>query len=254
MKHTIYTGVIYSRNIYSRAAAALLVILSSGLFVYPCPAQQAQEKDPLAAKDGPGRAVIIGEIQLEKEGQKIDSYEASQQAAINYFKAMAERTKLAAAGKKSEPASLPEGAINYLTGVYLYCASKSGTCPLVPEAILEADILNSRLSGTADCPNMKAFWTYWVKSDMEQRLGFLIKTNFMSAVTEFNTKVRPAFIRCEDTVKEKVKAGQLSDEAFFKERYAPAERPSQLPAKMVTLLGLIKEKVPNVFYATGAMK
>ena len=192
----------------------------------------------------------FGEIALEEEEARGNPYTISQDRAIAFFKVMDTRVKLLSQGKDAGPAEIPEDAINYLTGVYLYCASNSGICPLILEAILEADIINSRLAGKADCPQMKKFWTQWVRSDMEQRLGYLVKTGFMNTVTDFNTRERPAFIRCQDTVKERISSPGTNQE-YFKTRYAKDSRPAVLAVKMATLLQGVKQKVTNVFAATG---
>ncbi len=194
-----------------------------------------------------------GDITIEQTETKKDTYPATQNATIDFFRNMDQRVQALSQGRGAGAATLSEDSLNYLTGVYLYCSINSGTCPLIIESILEADIINSKLSNNADCPLMKKFWTLWVKNGMEQRFSYSIKTSFMNDVQNFNTKIRPAFIRCQDTVKDKI-AGATSNDAYFKERYKKDSRPSILAAKTVTLLETIKQKVPNVFVATGAIK
>jgi|GEM_PF-1745101 len=192
----------------------------------------------------------FGEVAFEEEEKK-DSYKTAQDQAIALFQELDRKIKALRQGSTVSGITASDEALNYLTGAYLYCVMKKGVCPMVLEALFEIDLINSKLQNGAQCPVLKRFWSLWAKNAMEERAKYLIQTGMLEAVADFNANLRPKYIRCEATVKNEIESG-VAGAAFFKERYREGARPVVATSKMVTFLTLLKEKIPNVFVATGA--
>lgn len=201
-----------------------------------------------------GKNAQSGEVSFE-DTKNIDpraTYDTTQDQTIEYFKKAA--ASIPTLSQSPSPlADLSDNMINYLNGVYLYCTINSGTCAIPLQAILEVDIINSKIKGVSECPNMKRFWKLWLANDMESRQQYLVKTGFISATSDFSRNVRPSFVRCEATItSETTSQGSAAD--YFKGRYGPGQPSPQTESfsRLVSLLEAVKQKVPNVFIATGA--
>lgn len=208
---------------------------------------------PAFAQDGAGGNApsLIGEINIEDSGPQRDSYADIQRGAIEYFRKLASTTAQLSQGAVS--ASVPamdDNTLTYLNAMYLYCAVNYGECPLLLDGILETDIINSRVAKKAECPNMTRFWKLWVKSDMEARHKYMVRTGYLKVTSDFNEQKRPAYLKCQETVSKAI-AGQDSNEAFFKERYRADSAHALIAARNVKLLEEISAKVPNIFAAVG---
>lgn len=195
----------------------------------------------------------IGEVQLEEYSGRKDPYPAAQDETIASFRRLESAIESGAKGSPTRLEPLSDDSENYLSGAYLYCAVNTGTCSVLLEAILEFDVINSRLDGKASCPNMKRFWNFWVKNGLEERHKYLVRTSFINDTTKFNSQERPKFLKCETTVQQIVQ-GIPSNEAFFKDRYRSGSPQATLGTRAAALLEQLKQKVPNVFVATGAQK
>ena len=240
----------------SSLAAILVAVCFTALFFGLLTSSPALSQDDSATATGKpttGSRSQTGEmnIDLSEPTKRTDSYSASQNEAIAFFRQLAATTAKLSSGGTSTIAPPSDEAISYLTAVYLYCAVNSGTCPLVLDGILEADIVNSRSQGKASCPTMKRFWNAWVKNDFEERHKFMVKTSFINSYSQFNSQTRPKFLKCEDTIAKTI-SGISSADAFFRDRYRQGSPQEKLAAKMTSLLEQIKEKVPNLFIAMGA--
>lgn len=199
-----------------------------------------------------GSASQYGSIDIDLSGeQEKDSYSDIQAATIAAFDQLRSVAKTLASGGSAAVPTFTDDMLSYLSGVYLYCAVNNGTCPLVLEGILETDIINSKSSGAVACPHMKRFWNVWVASDMEERHKFLVKTSFINSYSEFNAKTRPKFLRCEDTIKQEI-SGPGSGAGFFRDRYRAGAPKEKIFDRMYSLLTQVREKIPNVFAATGS--
>jgi hypothetical protein len=221
-----------------------LLTLSAVVLVHTVSAY-AQEG---AAENTPS---LIGEINIEDSGPQRDSYADIQRAAIGYFKKLASITGQLGQGAVS--ASVPamdDNTLTYLNALYLYCAVNYGECPLLLDGILETDIINSRVAKRAECPNMTRFWKLWVKSDMEARHKYMVRTGYLKVTSDFNEQKRPAYLKCQETVGRAI-AGSDTNEAFFKERYRADSAHALIAARNVKLLEEISAKVPNIFAAVG---
>ncbi len=225
------------------------LLLSLFVLASTVSAQDSTDED---LRESSGRDSQYGTIDLDlSEEREKSSYSDVQNATISAFNQLRTTARtLAEAGSASVP-PLADDMLSYLTAVYLYCAVHNGTCPLVLEAILEVDIMNAKLAGSATCPNMKRFWNAWVASDMEERHKFLVKTSHINTYSEFNTKTRPKFLRCEETVKQEI-SGPGSGQGFFRDRYRAGAPKEKIFDRMHSLLLQIQEKIPNVFVATGS--
>lgn len=193
----------------------------------------------------------FGEVKFEEQERK-DSYKVTQDQALAFFQDMDNKVKSLRLGSSVSPLSAPDQVLNFLTGAYLYCVMKSGICPLVLDALLEVDVINSKLQNSPQCPTLKKFWSMWIKNGMEDRSKYNISTGMLETVANFNTNTRPKYIHCEETVKKEIE-NTPALAAFFKERYKNEARPGIVSGKMVTFLSLLKEKIKNVFVATGSM-
>lgn len=189
-------------------------------------------------------AVQSGEITMEQDHKTEDSYEAQQETAINFLK----KIQTAAANGGSGTIAAPtEPTISYLNVAYLYCSITQGTCPQILDAILEADVINSRSSGNvAACPIMTAFWKLYVRNDMEQRHNHYVKTGFLSTTDDFKKKVRPIYVKCKETV------AHVLDSPERASRYTPNSSTRETIAKAIKMTEELKAKVPNLFVSLGA--
>lgn len=191
----------------------------------------------------------VGAIEFEEE-QSENAYEVSQEEAISFFQHMA---KSVSEGSTQRPPSLSTNTINYLNAAYLYCISTRGVCREIPQTIYEADLINSKFDNKVSCPLSLSFWRAWLKNDMEERSKFLLKTSHLRDSDEFTRKVRPTLIQCEKTIGSIIEESkEEAPSVFFANRYKEetVERNSVTGALQVLLI--IKEKVPNVFTATGS--
>jgi hypothetical protein len=216
------------------------------LFAFAALAQEEEE----ATSAGKSQTGEIN-IDLSSPAKRKDSYGEYQDEAISFFKQLAATTSKLSSGGSASVSPPSDEAMSYLTAVYLYCAVNSGTCPLVLDAILEADIVNSRSAGKASCPNMKRFWNTWVKNGFEDRHKFMVKTSHINLYSQFNSQTRPKYLKCDETVAS-VLSGIASSETFFRDRYRAGSPQEKLALKMTALLEQIKQKVPNLFIAMGA--
>ena len=215
------------------------------------PAISAYAEPPAATTTGNDRS-LIGGIHYEDSAPAQNTYAQTQEAAIDYFHKLADLTSQLAQGATTGAVPAPtDNMLSYLNAVYLYCAVNYGECPLVLNAILEADVINSRLAKEAQCPIMTKFWKSWVRSDMEARQKYLVKTSFLKVSSEFNQNKRPAYIKCQETVAKEISAKE-PDAMYFKSRYSADSAHTLVAAKTAKLLEEIKAKIPNVFGAIGS--
>ena len=190
-----------------------------------------------------------------KENSNTDTFGTLQDSTIEYFKHLNDAVRLAAKG--TVPAPIPTPDVNhftYLNAAYLYCSVQNGVCPTVLDALLEVDVINSRLAKQAQCPALSGFWTQWVKTDMEARSQYQVKTGFLAETQDFRQKDRPKYIKCQATVQTEMSdpiAASLSDSDYFTRRYSGDSQHTKSVATMVELLTELKAKVPNVIDEAG---
>ena len=207
---------------------------------------------PLAGytQDSPSTS---GEIELDlTERKHKNPYKENQDNAIQYFKNL--ETKLT--GLQSDDTStlelLGQNSMLHVAGVYLYCSIHNGICPEVLDAVLEIDIINSRLNKEAKCPAMKTFWTLYIQNDMKKKHGFQVKTGFMRTTQDFEKDVLPQYLRCSKTVAKQIALQNGEDDAtFFKQRYGEGSRVVNSISKTNLYLDNISKTVGNVFSETS---
>lgn len=210
------------------------------------------EEDISSEGSESGAPSQAGVTSVDLNIEKIDRYADSQSEAIKDMESLLSNLKGSSNGTISRVKDLSDDAINYLTAAYLYCISNKGVCVEMLEAILEIDIINSKLSSSADCPNMVKFWRKWLSNDFEERAKLSMKTGYLTQVQEFTTKVRPSFVQCKPTVEKAIAQGGTIAE-FLTSRYAGGTgRPVQSVEITVKTLQAIKSSVSNVFVAMGA--
>lgn len=197
-------------------------------------------------------AVQSGELIQEQDEKKAQTFPLTQEKTIEYFKVLQNSIEQSAAGAVPAASSgLDENSLIYLNSAYLYCTINSGTCPSLLDALLEVDLINSKLENQVKCPNLKAFWKLWLRNDMEARLRYSVKTGFLSDTENFKKTERPKYIRCEDTIQKAIE-GSGDAAGYFKARYAGDSAPKKAAQRAVKILSEIKDRVPNVIVAVGA--
>lgn len=192
-----------------------------------------------------------GSIKIEAPQKSKNPYKEGQESAINYFKGMIPSVESLRTGGSSALPDIPDNALNHMSGIYLMCAVNLGTCPSVLEAILEVDVINSKLSGKISCNNMKRFWKRWLANSLEDRHSYLVKTGFIQEHQNFIQNVRPKFLKCEETVKQITNG--VPTARFFADRYRSGSPQEKLIPKVLALLQKTKQEIPNVFAAMGAV-
>ncbi len=175
-------------------------------------------------------------------------YAASQDAAIEHFKTLASVVNRG----ESSASTLNENSLIYLTATYLLCTVGNGSCPAIIQGVFETDLINSIASGNFGCPLTTKFWEIWNRTDMEQRHHYQMRIADAPKYMKFEKEILPKYQNCTATLKEVTES--LKDKSsFIKNRYTTTNKPeADLFPKLVGLLEKIKEKVPNVFIATGS--
>ena len=195
---------------------------------------------------------LSGEISYEESTPVKNQYVQVQDETISYFENLQEhmQRQMRAEGSGNVPA-LSDAQLNFLGAAYLYCAINFGECPLLLDAVLEVDVINSRLNAQASCPLMTKFWKFWVRNDFENRHKYSVKTGFLKTTSDFNQNKRIAYLKCQGTVESEIAASK-SNQAFFSARYHQDAPKNLVATKAIKFLKDLKAKVPNVFVAVGA--
>ncbi len=227
----------------NKVLASFLPILSV-IWIAPFSSTLAQP-----ARDLNDEKLTTFEVQQEKT---VDGYGTTQDSTIAFFEEAESKRKSLANGSSASPASLNDEQLNYLSGVYLHCAMKNSACPIILDAILEIDVMNSKLSGKNDCKNMLGFWNRWVKNEFEKRLNYSLQKG-LARYLEFKTKEMPRYVKCSKTIERETKSESGSVE-YFKKRYGLDAPNSNHLSKLAKYLQIVKQKIPDVFVATGALK
>ena len=202
------------------------------------------------AQSGP----IMGDIELEDEGESVNTYDATQDSIIKLFKELPDAFDTLANGGNAEIPNLDQNQIQYLNGVYLHCSVARGICPFVLDALLELDLINSRVKNKAQCPNLIKFWKSWVQNDMEQRHNYQLKTGFIADTNRFRKNVRPIYIKCKKTIEKELDSVKGSNTDYFAKRYGNMGTTRNAVSLTNQYLARIKKNVGNIYYATGMMQ
>jgi hypothetical protein len=154
--------------------------------------------------------------------------------------------KIARESGKGSPPVLEDGAVSYLSVLYLYCTSNKGICPFILDTILEGDIESSRELEKPACPTMKRFWKMWLSSGMEERAKFDSSITRGLEVAEFNSQVRPRYIRCGEAVQD-----ALKDPVSLAARYGPEGSSTKTIAEFLKFLEEVREQKTDILRSTG---
>ena len=229
----------------------LLIILLHAVCLLSCNIDLAAQNPPSAQPD-PRRNVISGQFELQTGAKQRDPYESSLESAVAFLERLQTQIKALAAGQVSKFERLDDNAVNFLTAAYLLCSINTGVCAYFLESLLEADVINSRIERKNSCINLRLFWRRYLDSDMETRHQHHTRMGFFSQTGEFNQKVRPKFIRCQDTVKAEI-AGSMSDSDFFRQRYSEQSR-IEAVNKTLEYINNLKSKNINVFHELSNLR
>ncbi len=184
------------------------------------------------------------DMRIGEDGK--DPYKTAQANALNFMSALQAKIPALKDGHISAIEQPKDSAINHLTGVYLYCTITKAICPEILDALLEADLINSRISKKAECPTLLSFWKKWQANDLEARQRFLVRIGNLGTTGEFTENVRPKYIRCRDTIKQ-ISAGDGSDVEYFKKRYGGPASPEANIKKAADYVKAIAGHTSNVF-------
>lgn len=181
-------------------------------------------------------------IQLQEEveldlGTKQPSHIAAQRGAVEKLEKV-----LSSPPESVTAPDFSQAEIIYLTGAYLICSLRKGTCKEILDGILTLDMLEASQKKTKEvqCTRMHKFWQIWLKNDMEKKHEYNIKTAFLKVRSEFNQLERPRYLRCSKTV-----ASLLEDEEH-RSIVAEALAKDGPVAAMTAILQEINKAVPDV--------
>ena len=216
-----------------------LFMLSLFALSSPAPAQQRHEQ--------------TGTLNMVIEDKSKDPYKESQANAMEAMNALSKKIEELKTGSISRAERPKDSGVHYLTGVYLYCTITKGTCPEILDSILEIDLINSRIEKKASCPTMLSFWKDWQANDMEARQKFMVRLGYLGITNDFNRNVRPAYVKCQETIAGRID-DQASDADFFRKRYGADQSPEQSVRKTVEYLQAVSTSIGDVFLTIQNMK
>ena len=202
------------------------------------------------AQAGEGQAAPEGVVAGSVEYAQVDAPQRNTQLmsleqVVEWGRAV---EKIAREGGKGSPPALDDGAVSYLSVLYLYCTSSRGVCPFILDTILEGDIESSRELDKPSCPTMKKFWKTWLSSGMEERAKFDSSITRGLEVAEFNSTSRPRYIRCGIAVRE-----VLEDKIALTARYGPQGISLKAIASFLQFVEEVKEKKTDIWRSSGIM-
>lgn len=192
-------------------------------------------------------AILLTIFTLPCKSTAQDGYQQEQDETIAYFDSLLETIRTS---NYANLTPLTPRMIHYLSGVYLYCSIKNGACPLVLEALLEADVILARVKQSSECPNLTAFWREWMSNEFEKRLDYTQNT-YLNRVLEFKARERPRYIKCRETVAYEIKSSD-DNATFFAKRYRPESGNYKSIDKFSRFLKALKTQVQDVFSSSGA--
>jgi hypothetical protein len=192
----------------------------------------------------------MGSVEFEEIQADQGPYVEIQDKTIAYFQELAASGDKLANGTAQEVPALDDNKLKFLNEIYLLLTLKKGSAPLILDALLEIDVINSRIKKSAECPNLKTFWKFWLHDDMEKKQNYMINTGLMNVAMQFSRTERPKYIKCDETVRAEIDAA-ADDSQFFKTRYAAGAVHREILNRAAKLLEEVKKQVPNVFVANG---
>ena len=187
-----------------------------------------------------GQDRLSGEIAIEGTEETVTSpQKAAESGAEKWIQSL-----LAAVKGGGAVGAVDDPTMTYLNSLYLYCMHKLGTCQFVLDTVLEADVIYSKAQGKAECPTMSRFWKSWLRDEMEKRSKYLVSVGSAPAVAQFNSEIRPKYIKCKDTV-----AAALGETSSL--RYASGSPTQGALARFSELRTQISSKNIDIFSTIG---
>jgi len=194
----------------------------------------------------------VRDVELSQPEQRL-TYRVVQDNTIEKF-ATIEKLVIALKDGSTDPVpTFNDHEIDYLTAIYLFCSLQNGTCPLVLDALLEADLIHAVQNNVNECPNLTQFWRHWVRGEMERRFEYDLKVGHFNAAEQFKREQRPQYIRCADTITG-LREDIGSPQEFFRKRYSVSAKPLENISRTRALLEQAKERIPNVFGRVGVRR
>lgn len=189
--------------------------------------------------------VITGEFSLETGNKQRDPYQVSEELTYTYLNNLKTKIGEFSNGNITSLERPNEKIVSFLTGTYLYCTVRDTTCPALLDSLLEVDVVNARLANKEECPTLREFWKTYIQNDLENRHRYLTQISQMAAVSEFNTKSRPGYIKCQTTIAKNIKGSSTNTE-FFRARYKDGRILKSINSAF-ELIESLKRKGINVF-------
>jgi hypothetical protein len=191
----------------------------------------------------------IGGINLEGEEDE-NTFQKVQSRTIVKVEKLLKKTSLLSEGQELDFEPFDDYEIKHIGAVYLYCTIRTGECPFILQALLEADLIHSTYVKEVLCENLKALWGKWVSSDMERRVGHKLGVGQFSKYQNFKKNIRPKYTACKNTIK-KIQGEHEDSATLFISRYGESSKKVSTVRKTLKLLKAIKKKIPNIFYKVG---
>ncbi len=199
---------------------------------------------PFAAAAEPD---LLGTVDIQEFDKKKDSYKETRSKVENVF---TELLEIASGIKPPKKLSDFDNAMaNYVAASYMLCVSKTGSCEQLLDAVLELEVLNSKIQGKAACPNLLLGWKIWVETDMERRVGHRLSIPLAKKFEAFKKEGRPKYLRCQPTVENII--GNSPQDVFFQQRYGKGKEAAKKIQWYRDFLLLVHEKYPNLFRSLG---
>lgn len=140
---------------------------------------------------------VAGSVEIEEFEATESAQTKGRNDVVSLFEKLHDQLS---SGKSPDAPRFDDAMARYVAAVYLQCSIKIGTCPQILDAILESDVVLSKLTGQVQCGNLKRAWAAWVNADMEKRVGLSAQVGVMQKATQFNQTERQKYIHCEQTV------------------------------------------------------
>lgn len=210
------------------------------------------------------KKALSGEIELEFEKKKVNSYSGTQNSVIEGFREVANRIRQIASKETVEEGSFSKENFTftsrqllYFASSYLYCVSKKGTCPYLLDSLLIVDFLAlcndkngvCRRPKKVSCANMTRMWRSWINNDLEQRLSHNIPIGLMGKYNDFKQNEFSKYLKCSRTLFPIIKDA-LEDKNYLPDEYANKKNIESL-TKTIQYLEAIKKNVVNIITLQG---
>ena len=157
-------------------------------------------------------AVQSGDISIEDPSRpSLSQDERGEKEARQWLTSLRSRLSAPAAGPLTE---LGDSGVAYLDFLYFFCSVRAGECPFILDAILAADVAESKAAGAPGCPTMTRFWKTWLAGDFDERAKYKVSASSGAKLSAFNDARRPRYVKCKETVAELMSAKSASEQGL----------------------------------------